>query len=127
MDNIIKPILDSLVGINGLLVDDVIVDRVIVNWIDTLYKDYIEINIEYPELCYLKKTELSFIKSMSGWCFPTTLDICQEEKYLVQRYFELWNSIETEDDYYKVLRYLPIQKFIYFSKIKDRGYIFIDL
>src|SRR3972149_8846436 len=121
MDNIVKPILDSLVGKNGLLVDDVIVDRITVNWIDTPHKDYIEVNIEYPELYYLKKSELSFIKSMSGWCFPTTLDIYQQGRNIIQRYFELWDSIETEKNYYKVLPLLPIQKLFILAKLKIEG------
>jgi len=55
IDNIIKPILDSLVGVNGILIDDVIVDRVTVNWIDTPDDDYLEIEIQYPDLLYIKK------------------------------------------------------------------------
>ena len=127
IDNIVKPILDSLVGNKGILVDDVLVDRVLVNWIDTSGDDYIEINLEYPDLVYLKKSELVILKSRSGWCFPTTLLISQLAKGLIQNYFNLWNSIETEEDYYKALPGLPIQNFIYFGKIKDRGYTFIDV
>lgn len=128
IDNIVKPILDSLVGQNGLIIDDVLVDRVTVNWIDTPHDDHFEIQIEYPMLDYLHKSDLVFFKSKSGWCFPTfKRDNNQDSKALIQRYFDIWNSIKTEDDYYNVVSTLPIQKFIYYSKIKDRGYIFLDI
>lgn len=127
IDNIVKPILDSLVGKNGLLVDDVIASRVIVNWMDTQHEDFFEINIEYPILSYIKKSDLIFIKSNSGWCFPAYSRINQEDKDVIQHYFKLWDSIENEDDYYHASFDLPMQRFIYFNKIKDRGYTFIDL
>lgn len=81
IDNIIKPILDSLVGLNGVLIDDVILDRVTVNWIDTLDDDYLEIEIQYPDLLYMKKSELVFIKSNSGWCFPTNQSIANDASF----------------------------------------------
>lgn len=112
-----------------MIIDDVLVDRVIVNWIDTPHDDHFEVQIEYPNLYFLPKSELVFVKSSSGWCFPTTQYLIQDESgyKLIQKFIELWNSIRTEDDYYKVLPNLPIQNFVYFSKIKDRGYTFIDL
>ena len=129
MDNIIKPILDSLVGLNGVLVDDVIVDRVAVNWIDTLDDDYLEINIQYPELLYSKKSDLVFIKSKSGWCLPASQSMIKNTAFisLLNSYFNTWDSIQTDEDYYKYTGMLPIQNFIYFSKIKDKGYQFIEL
>ncbi len=127
IDNIVKPILDSLVGQNGLIVDDVLVDRVAVNWIDTPHDDYFEVQIEYPEFDYLPKKSLIFLKSKSGWCFPTTSPLSKELHKIIQNAFSQWESIKTEDDYYDVIPILPIQKFIYYSKIKDRGYTFVDI
>ncbi len=133
IDNIVKPILDSLVGIDGLLIDDVLVDRVIVNWVDTWGRDRIDISIEYPNLLYLKKSDLVFIKSKSGWCYPISKRQYQEselyESYekLIKHYFSLWECIKKEDDYEKSQGALPVQNFIFLNKIKDRGYNFIDL
>ena len=127
IDNIVKPILDSLVGQDGLLVDDVLVDRVIVNWIDTGQDDYFEVQIEYPDLLYLDKKNLVMVKSESGWCFPTSSHIDNPFRELIRHHFSLWDSINTEDDYYAVVGQLPWQNFIYYSKIKDRGYTFISL
>jgi len=129
VDNIIKPILDSLVGVNGVLIDDVIVDRVSVNWIDTPHEDYIEIDIQYPDLLYTKKSELVFIKSNNGWCFPAGRSITKQAPFveLLRKYFDTWESIKTEENYYSFVGILPIQNFIYFSKIKDKGYQVMDI
>ncbi len=130
IDNIIKPILDGLVGQDGVIIDDVIVDRVIVNWIDTSGDDFFEVNIEYPiDLLYTRKADLIFLKSESGWCFPSTQQLIAHENYLnlMRNYFSIWDSIATEEDYHAVVAQLPIQNFIYYVKIRDRGYSFIDL
>lgn len=129
MDNIVKPILDALGGLKGLIVDDVLVDRVTVNWIDTPHDDHIEIEIQYPDLLFVKKSELLFVKSDSGWCFPAPHDLIKYDAFLVliRKYFEVWNSIKSEDDYYDSIYMLPIQPFLYYSKIKDKEYTFVEL
>lgn len=129
IDNIIKPILDALVGYNGLLMDDVIVNRVTVNWIDTPLDDYFEVEIEYPNLLFTEKETLVFLKESSGWCFPSSFQLIKNEKYIerMRNYYSIWNGISNEDDYYNVLGTLPIQNFVYYSKIKDKGYNFFEL
>ncbi len=126
--NIVKPILDALVGKEGLFIDDVIVDRVTVNWIDTPHDDYFEVEIEYPDLLFTKKNSLVFLKSESGWCFPSTLDLIDNEKYmeLMVQYFKIWDSISTEENYYNAVGTLPIQNFIYYVKIRDKGFEFME-
>lgn len=128
IDNIIKPILDALVGLNGLLIDDVIVNRVTVNWIDTPCEDYFEVEIEYPDLLFTEKETLVFLKDSSGWCFPSSFQSIKNEKYIemMKNYYSIWNGISNEDDYYNVLGNLPIQNFVYYSKIKDKGYNFFE-
>jgi Holliday junction resolvase RusA-like endonuclease len=129
IDNIVKPIIDGLVGKDGLLIDDVMVNRVTVNWIDTPHDDYFEVEIEYPDLLFTDKSSLVFLKSESGWCFPSALTLIEDINYinLMEIYFRTWDSINTEEDYYKNLDNLPIQNFIYYAKIKDKGFDFIEL
>ena len=129
IDNIVKPIIDALVGKEGLLIDDVIVDRVTVNWIDTPDDDYFEVEIEYPDLIFTEKKELLFLKSQSGWCFPSSSKHIVNKKHmeLMKLYFTIWDSISTEEDYYNVVGALPHQNFIYFVKIRDKGFEFIEL
>ena len=46
---------------------------------------------------------------------------------LVQTYFATWDSISNEDDYYESVENLPTQNFIYYVKIRDKGFQFVDL
>lgn len=129
IDNIAKPILDSLVGINSLLVDDVLVNRVTVNWQDTQDEEHFEVEIEYPVLLFERKDDLVFMKSKSGWCLPMSRKIsCEKEQLdLLRLHFLNWNSILSEDDYYEKIYSLPLQSFIYHAKIQNKGYEIIDM
>ena len=129
MDNIIKPILDNLVGMNGLLVDDVLVNRITVNWQDTQEEEHFEVEIDYPDLLFTRKDDLVFLKSQSGWCFPTSRRIARDQKHLdlLSMYFSKWDSLASEDDYYNNLFGLPLQSFIYHAKIQGKGYEIIDM
>lgn len=129
IDNIIKPTLDSLVGLNGVILDDVLVDRVTVNWIDTHKEDYIAIELRYPDLLFLEKLNLKIVKSKSGWCFPISSKLLEmsSSHEIIKMHFRNWESINTEESYSEMLPFLPHGQFVYFSKIKDRSYEFIEL
>ena len=129
IDNIVKPILDSFVGKGGLLIDDSLADRVTVNWIDTHGEDYIIIEVEHPDLLFLSKTDLLFIKSENGWCWPSTQKLINspEVRDLAQLYFGAWDRINTEEEFNEWIWCLPIQPFIYHNKLKSEGYEFISL
>ena len=47
LDNIVKPLLDSLSGVNGILLDDTQVERVTVNWIDTYQNEEVHMALNY--------------------------------------------------------------------------------
>lgn len=127
MDNIVKPILDSLCGINGVILDDVLTDRITVNWIDS-EEERIEITAEYPDLSFLKKQDLILLKSPSNWCYPISKTVFKTEgvSKLISIYFNQWESIKTENDYYDCIGTLPIQNFIYYSKLRESGFEFVD-
>jgi len=130
IDNIIKPIIDGLVGNSGLLIDDVIVTRVSVNWIDTEHDDHFDVEIEYSiPSCYEYKNDLVFLKSRTGWCYPSTHELVNDADCLkiLKSYLEIWDRIENEDNYYENLHSLPPQNFIYYTKVRDKGYKFIDV
>lgn len=69
MDNLIKPILDSLVGIDGIILDDSLFNSVEINWQDKDGNDEFEIQIECTEFLYSDKSSLFFFKH-GQWCFP---------------------------------------------------------
>lgn len=127
IDNIIKPILDSLIGIHGVILDDSLFERVGVNWIDTNHDEHFEVTIEYPDMIYVKKEELLVVKSENGWCLPMPKLIVNHKPNAIVNYFNIWNSINNEDEYYDLLGILPIQQFIYHTKIRDKNYQTVDL
>ena len=53
-------ILDSLAGIDGLILDDFLFNSVEINWQDKDGEDEFEIQIEYPEFHYGNKKDLFF-------------------------------------------------------------------
>ena len=109
--------------------DDVLVDRVTVNWVETPHEDHIEIQVEYPDLLFCGKDDLVLIKHRSGWCFPIHRQIAQSDKgmELIQRYFDIWNSIDDEHAFNASVGMLPIQNFIYFTKVRESGFEIIEL
>ena len=125
IDNIVKLILDSLNGNNGIIIDDCLFDRVDINWIDKIGDDELNIRIYSPELFYMRKDELIVYKN-NNWCFPfpnddySVIDILKE-------HFKTWNKIQNNMDYYNYFRFLPIQRFIPYNKLKDKNYRIIDI
>ena len=67
---------------DGLIVDDVLVNRVTVNWQDTQEEEHFEVEIEYPLMSFAEKDNLVFVKSKSGWCLPTSRNVAGDEKIL---------------------------------------------
>jgi Holliday junction resolvase RusA-like endonuclease len=126
IDNIIKPILDSLNGMDGIIIDDCLFDRVSINWIDKNGDDILNFKIFYPELSYVEKKQLIIYKN-NNWCFPASNRNTQETIGILKRYFEVWNNIQDGVDFYKYRDFLPIQRFIPFNKIKDKQYKFIEI
>jgi Holliday junction resolvase RusA-like endonuclease len=126
IDNIIKPILDSLNGMDGIIIDDSLFDRVSVNWIDKNGDDELKLKIHYPELSYVKKEQLIVYKK-NNWCFPFVNQNIQEVVEIINNYYEIWNNIQGAADFYKYRSFLPAQRFIHFNKLKDKQYKFIEI
>jgi Holliday junction resolvase RusA-like endonuclease len=126
IDNIIKPILDSLNGMEGLIIDDYLFDRVSVNWIDKNDEDDLQLRIYYQELSYVEKNELIIYKN-NNWCFPFTNKDKEDVIKVVKGYFDIWNKIQNGNDYLKYRGYLPLQRFIPYNKLKDKQYKFIEI
>ena len=125
MDNLIKPILDSLVGIDGIVLDDSLFNSVEINWQDKYGDDEFEIQIEFTELLYSDKNMLFFLKH-GQWCFPMNSNNSEFKNRILQ-YFNIWDSINSEDEYYKVLGDLPYQNFLPYNKICHSGFNFIEI
>lgn len=127
VDNIIKPILDSLIGYQGIILDDTLFEKVSVNWLDTPHEEHFEVSVEYPDLLYVKKEYLQIVKSSNGWCLPMPKLLVEKSPDVIVNYFKIWDLVTDEDQYYKWLGLLPIQQFIYHTKIRDKNYNTIQL
>ncbi len=128
MDNIIKPILDSISGKDGLIIDDYLFDRVMINWIDKVGDDMIEIHIEYPELLFSEKSDLIFLRK-GQWCFASSKACRTMENYdsLISNYLDIWNSIQDENQYFDKVRILPYQRFVPYNKIANKGFLIEEI
>lgn len=123
LDNILKPLLDSLSGLNGILLDDTQVERVSVNWIDSPHNDEVHIGLRYLPLYFVPKAKLIVYKQ-GNWCWPFLKEEVATLEVFLQGIFKLWNKIQTEDDFQEILPLLPQQRY---NKLKDKGYEFHEL
>lgn len=69
LDNYAKLICDSLKGKNGILIDDVQIQRLSIGWIDTMKDEYFEVRIfSHPDSFVLK--DIEFYEMPNGLYYP---------------------------------------------------------
>lgn len=68
VDNIIKPILDALVGPSGILIDDCQVQHVSCSWVDTNGIDTIDVDIKFYFRKFIMKSALVFVQFDNAIC-----------------------------------------------------------
>ena len=128
IDNITKPILDAIIGPEGILLDDVQVNRITTNWIDTYEQEHIEVEVKSLDGLYARKQDLVIIKfKSSGFCFPFPGKMDDEDLKIISHFHRLWCSIKTHDDYIKARGMLPMQPFFFHTKIAQSGFKVIEL
>lgn len=132
IDNLGKPILDALSGYEGLFVDDSLIERVIINWIDSL-EQRIEVEIDAPFPGFQLKSEVAYVRSGS-WCFPFWKPLLAEHRdslpdniAAIRRFFDVWNSIRSDEDFEEKQGQLPIGTFVASNKLGDRGFDLYEL
>lgn len=132
IDNLGKPILDALSGSEGLYVDDSLIERVMINWIDSLVQK-VEVEVDVPFPGFMLKTEAAYVRSGS-WCFPFWKPFLGEHRasmpnYIAstKRFFDVWNSIRGDDDFAAKRYLLPLGNFVPTNKLRDRGFDLYDL
>ena len=71
-DNIIKPIVDALTGLEGIIVNDCQVQSITCYWLDRFkFPEHIEIQIRYqPDALFFEKKSLLFVRIKNGLCLP---------------------------------------------------------
>jgi len=125
-DNIIKPLLDAISGIQGLLIDDTQVQSISCHWLDNYNKDdeYVEITIKSLPDDFILKKDLLFIEYSNHLCLPFKRDWEIEfQKTIVHHWETMLNMrdelIESGLSYYDSKAVMPIQRVFHKSKLSD--------
>lgn len=123
IDNVIKPIIDSITGPRGILIDDTQVQYIGCRWIDWARNDHrLTITLKYVPDEFVQKTDLRFIEFDHGLCFP--LNVTFQEKGIkvvidaISAMLSAQKHLEQEGlDYYTARSVLPIQRFFHRNKL----------
>ncbi len=125
MDNIIKPILDGLVGVEGIMIDDCQVQTIATHWIDwTARANKITITIQYISEEYIPKNDIAFVNIGKNLYIPINTDIPWTAKELILNHYvkalELRNEMMSKKlDYYSAKLFMPIQRLFHKSRVFD--------
>jgi Holliday junction resolvase RusA-like endonuclease len=85
IDNITKPILDSLTGLKGILIDDSQIRALYTFWIsrnESLCDNILKIKISFDNDHCLEKQNLIFIKYSNAICLPVNVDPTDKRQLL---------------------------------------------
>lgn len=129
VDNIMKPILDALCGIDGVMVDDTQIISVDCSWIDWERDDQkLHIEIDFvDDLNIYPKDGLVFIRFFKALCYYVSISHSPAADLLTSKRIEaMYNKYFTirdkEKNYYAGIEIKPAQRLFHFSKINNRGF-----
>ena len=123
LDNFLKPLLDSLCGPNGIMIDDCQVRTLSINWISWVREDTrIEMFFRVIDDEYVKKQGLLFVQIEGPLCMPvnTTLPLRAQRILFssMQSSFESRRDlVNLQCDYYSASSALPIQRRFHRTRI----------
>ena len=126
IDNIIKPILDSLCGRSGVMIDDNQIQRVTSEWFDTKSpeEERLEININFQPDEFLPKEELFFVHIRNNLYLPLWENLpkkCQQE--IITQYSNMLKLRDSLQDagmeYYRSSCFLPAQRVFHKNRLGE--------
>jgi hypothetical protein len=123
VDNILKPLLDTLCGPDGVLIDDCQVQSVECHWIDwTLREQRVEITIDYFSDEWIPKDELYFLHLGKSVYFPINLiGPAEANQIMIESACRLWSGREEilgqGHDYYTAKRLMSVQRVFHRSRV----------
>jgi len=100
IDNISKVLLDSLSGPDGIIVDDCLIRRLDINWIDTSKEEYVEVRIYDPLMRYLPKNDIQFLNIGKGLCHIDLKSLPDEFRLSIYQRHQEWLLLSEEDRYF---------------------------
>ena len=93
IDNILKPLVDSLVGPDAIMVDDNQVKEINCLWRESNDgPQRLDILLQFEDRAWVPKTGLAFVQFQNGLCLPIPHSQSKEEK--LQRFHEYARSLE---------------------------------
>lgn len=137
MDNIIKPILDSMSGPNGILIDDTQVQEITSYWVDweNMESDKLTVTIKYIEDHLVLKDQLEFVHYGRGLCLPVPkpryLDESKRTKeselkfkrMVINKAIKMWDNFQKSVDsgiaWTTAVAVLPQQRVFHSNKVKN--------
>jgi hypothetical protein len=123
VDNILKPVLDSLCGPQGVLIDDCQVQAVDCRWLDwTLREQRVEITIDFRNDEWIPKKDLCFMHLGSSIYFPiNTTAPAAARLLLIDGVCRMWSArealIKIGADYYAANGVMSIQRVFHRSRV----------
>lgn len=123
-DNIIKPILDSLIGYNGILLDDCQVDDVrsycMGGWVSG--HNRFDIKIYLPSRSGLpvhsvKKSGLKIVHLGRALCIPIDVEADPTYELIILRQFITYLANRTDDDFDQEL--MPFRRIFHKSRVRE--------
>ena len=125
VDNILKPLLDALMGPSGIMIDDCQVQSVQCNWIDWDSQfQRVRYDIRFMPGEFVRRRDLVFVGIGGSLYMPLHTDMPIELKLCV---LDLWESmmhgrdklVELTGDYHAGQHVMPIQRPFHISHIRD--------
>jgi Holliday junction resolvase RusA-like endonuclease len=107
IDNITKPILDSLIGSNGVLIDDAQIRALYTYWLsrnELVEHNLLEIKISFNNDDCLEKSNLIFIQYANAICLPANVEPTDHKQLL--RALLLVKSRQGQRTAAKIIRFL---------------------
>jgi Holliday junction resolvase RusA-like endonuclease len=123
LDNFLKPLLDSLAGPDGILIDDSQIRTLSINWMSWNREDTrLELFFRFIETEYVLKQGLAFVRIEGPLCMPidTSLPVrAQRILFFAMRYqFRTRRHLmRLLDDYYASSSVLPVQRRFHRTRI----------
>jgi Holliday junction resolvase RusA-like endonuclease len=132
IDNVLKPLLDSICGPQGILVDDNQVQHVSCSWIDwTLFQQRLDITLRFASDLFVSKDGLVFVDFGNSLCFPVNRNNSPEALkallHVVEMQLQVREQLRSLSSNYALGQgVMPIQRFFHRSRLTQFTVIPLD-
>lgn len=125
IDNILKPLIDALIGPSGVMIDDNQVQHVSCHWIDAYSGDEaLSIALRYSPDEWLRKNGLFFVQLTNGLCLPLSRETPAEFQRDVMAVYV--SALRLRDEmiqdgvgYYDASMRMPVQRMFHRSRLSS--------